>query len=318
MKRHFISVTFVLLLLLLTPVQVCGQRFRVATWNLENAFDTIHDEGKDDMEFTPASVRHWNGGRYWRKLKGISQTLAAMGLPELIGLQEVENAGVLHDLTRRTPLRRAGYEYVITDSPDSRGVDVALLYKPKDFSLITWRSLRVDSEKYGLRPTRDILHVTGVTGSDTLHVMVVHLPSRRNNNSATRQLRALAVETLCHALDSLTGKNVIVMGDCNAEPGDGVFRSLDPYLRTLLPTDRKTLSSRRGTYCFRGVWGFLDHILVSPNLFPYAEGEAEECRFPWLLRTRKQIPHRTYGGTSYLGGLSDHLPLTAMFSLERR
>lgn len=305
---------FVLLSMLLPLTSVHGQRFRVATWNIENAFDTVHDEGKDDHEFLPHAERRWHSGRYWRKLRGITQTLAAMELPALVGFQEVENDTVLRDLTRRTALWSARYKYVITDSPDERGVDVALLYNPKVFSLLSWHAVRIPSQEHGLRPTRDILVANGMVGKDTLHVCVVHLPSRRNNDRATRQNRALAVNTLCNILDSLKGRKVMIMGDFNAEPGDEIFTSLSQRLVTLMPTDRKILNDKRGTYYFRGVWGYLDHILVSPELHRHSLGKATECRFPWLLRTEKQIPRRTYGGTSYLGGLSDHLPLTAEFS----
>ena len=305
---------FVLLSMLLPLTSVHGQRFRVATWNIENAFDTVHDEGKDDHEFLPHAERRWHSGRYWRKLRGITQTLAAMELPALVGFQEVENDTVLRDLTRRTALWSARYKYVITDSPDERGVDVALLYNPKVFSLLAWHAVRIPSQEHGLRPTRDILVANGMVGKDTLHVCVVHLPSRRNNDAATRQNRTLAVHTLCNILDSLKGRKVMIMGDFNAEPGDEIFTSLSQRLITLMPTDRKILNDKRGTYYFRGVWGYLDHILVSPELHRHSLGKATECRFPWLLRTEKQIPHRTYGGTSYLGGLSDHLPLSVEFS----
>lgn len=286
----------------------------MATWNIENAFDTVHDEGKDDLEFLPNAERRWHSGRYWRKLRGITQTLAAMELPALVGFQEVENDTVLRDLTRRTALWPARYKYVITDSPDERGVDVALLYNPKVFSLLSWHAVRIPSQEHGLRPTRDILVANGMVGKDTLYVCVVHLPSRRNNDAATRQNRTLTVHTLCNILDSLKGRKVMIMGDFNAEPGDEIFTSLSQRLVTLMPTDKKTLNDKRGTYYFRGVWGYLDHILVSPELHRHSLGNATECRFPWLLRTEKQIPHRTYGGTSYLGGLSDHLPLTTEFS----
>lgn len=305
---------FVLLSMLLPLTSVHGQRFRVATWNIENAFDTVHDEGKDDLEFLPHAERRWHSGRYWRKLRGITQTLAAMELPALVGFQEVENDTVLRDLTRRTALWSARYKYVITDSPDERGVDVALLYNPKVFSLLSWHTVRIPSQEHGLRPTRDILVANGMVGKDTLHVCVVHLPSRRNNDAATRQNRTLAVHTLCNIMDSLKGRKVMIMGDFNAEPGDEIFTSLSQRLITLMPTDKKTLNDKRGTYYFRGVWGYLDHILASPELRRHSLGKATECRFPWLLRTKKQIPHRTYGGTSFLGGLSDHLPLTAEFS----
>lgn len=314
MKKRYLIV--LVILLHISGIRMHGQTFRVATWNLENAFDTAHDDGKDDLEFTPTTVRRWNSGRYWRKLRGISQTLAAMQLPDLVAIQEVENDTVLRDLTRRTPLRKAEYRYIMTDGPDRRGVDVALLYKKNSFTLLSWKSLHIDTERYGLRPTRDILLAHGVTGKDTLHIMVLHLPSRRNNNRATRLTRDIAVDVICHTMDSLNGRKVIVLGDFNAEPGDMIFERLEHHLCTLLPTEKKTLRGPRGTYYFRGIWGYLDHILVSPPLLSSACGKAEECRFPWLLRGKKQIPYRTYGGTSYLGGLSDHLPLTVSFSTE--
>ena len=307
---------FALLLILLPLISSHGQRFRVATWNIENAFDTLHDEGKDDYEFLPDAERRWHSGRYWRKLRGITQTLAAMELPALIGFQEVENDTVLRDLTRRTALWTARYKYIITHSPDTRGVNVALLYNPKVYSLLSWHAVRIPSREHGLRPTRDILVASGMVGKDTLHVCVVHLPSRRNNDKTTRRNRTLAVETLHNILDSLKGRKVMIMGDFNAEPGDEIFTSLSERTGTLMPTDKKTLNDKRGTYYFRGVWGYLDHILVSPELHHNAINKATECRFPWLLRTKKQIPHRTYGGTSYLGGLSDHLPLTADFEFQ--
>lgn len=307
----------VLLLMLLSMISAHGQRFRVATWNIENAFDTVCDESKDDLDFLPHAERHWHSGRYWRKLRGITQTLAAMELPVLVGFQEVENDTVLRDLTRRTALWSARYKYVITDSPDSRGVDVALLYNPKVFSLLSWHATRVPSVEQGLRPTRDILVASGIVGEDTLHVCVVHLPSRRNNDRATRQNRALAVATLCNVLDSLNDEKVLVMGDFNAEPDDEIFTHLSKRLVTMMPVDRKMQNEKRGTYYFRGIWGCLDHILVSPELHKRALGKATECRFPWLLRTEKQIPHRTYGGVSYLGGISDHLPLISDFNLNQ-
>ena len=298
---------------LFVAAPVAGQRFCVATWNVETAFDTIPAPGKEDKDYLPSSVMQWNSHRYWNKLKNLSQTIAAMGLPELIGVQEVENDTVLRDLTRRTPLRKAGYKFVMTDSPDARGIDVGLLYRTDRFTLLSWQAIRVPSDSLGLRPTRDLLLASGRVCSDTLHVIVVHLPSRRSSSKATVQLRHAVVSTLVETLCTLSGKKVLLMGDFNAEPGDRIFRQLSPYVTTLLPTDKKVLKGRRGTYYFRGVWGFLDHIMVSPALLPYAAGEASECRYTWLLKGKNAIPRRTYGGTSYLGGISDHLPLMATF-----
>lgn len=313
MKHLFMAI--LAYLALAQSVCAYGQKFRVATWNVENLFDTIHDEGKEDLEFLPLAQRKWNGQRYWRKLRNISQTLAAMELPHLVALQEVENDTVLRDLTRRTQLWPAGYKYIITDSPDTRGIDVALLYRPEAFCLLSWQSVRVPCQEYGLSPTRDILLAKGRVGQDTLNVCVVHLPSRRNNNLQARQKRYLALQKLCHLVDSLGDGKTLIMGDFNAEPGDTALAAFSSRVCTLLPTDRKTLRSRRGTYYFRGIWGFLDHIFVSSSLREQALEQARECRFPWLLRTAKEIPHRTYGGVNYIGGISDHLPLTAVLDM---
>lgn len=308
-----------ILLIILAPAIFChAQKFRVATWNVENTFDTIHDEGKDDYEFLPTAERKWHSGRYWRKLRGITQTLAAMELPALVGLQEVENDSVLRDLTRRTALWPAKYRYIITNSQDERGIDVALLYNPEVFSLTSWHPVRVPTNENGLRPTRDVLVASGIVGEDTLHVCVVHLPSRRNNNKSTRLSRELAVNALCNILDSLENRKILVMGDFNAEPGDKIFTQLSQQLITTMPTDKKTLRDMRGSYYFRGVWSFLDHILVTAELHDHCMQQAQECRFPWLLRTDKGIPHRTYGGTSYLGGISDHLPVILDIDISKQ
>lgn len=313
MKHLFAAI--LLSLALAHATGACGQKFRVATWNVENLFDTIHDAGKEDYEFLPTAGRQWNSQRYWRKLRNISQTLAAMELPHLVALQEVENDTVLRDLTRRTPLWSAGYRYIITDGRDERGIDVALLYRPEVFDLLSWRFVSIPVMEHGLSPTRDILVAKGRVGQDTLHVCVVHMPSRRNDNLQSRQKRYLAMQTLCHVVDSVGCGKILIMGDFNAEPGDTALAAFSSRMCTLLPTDRKTLRGRRGTYYFRGVWGFLDHIFVSPSLREQAGEQAWECRFPWLLRTQKEIPHRTYGGVNYIGGISDHLPLMTVLDM---
>lgn len=313
--KHLLTVILLALAMAHAEGQHAG-RLRVATWNVENLFDTLHNAGRLDHEFLPAAERRWTGRRYWHKLRSLAQTLAAMELPPLVALQEVENDTVLRDLTRRTQLWPARYRHVMTDSPDARGVDVALLYRPEVFTLFSWRAVRLPGRERGLPPTRDILVATGLVGQDTLHVCVVHLPSRRGNAAPARENRRLAMQALCDVADSLRGGKVIIMGDFNAEPGDESLSPLLSRMGSLLPSDRKTLRGRRGTYYFRGIWGFLDNIFVSPALLRHADGQARECRFPWLLRTAKEIPHRTYGGTAYLGGISDHLPLTADFLLD--
>ena len=160
--------------------------FRVMSWNVENLFDTHHDTLKNDNEFLPDAIRHWNYTKYKKKLADMARVITAVGEwnpPALVGLCEVENDSVLRDLTRRSVLKEAGYRYVMTNSPDQRGIDVALLYQRDQFKLISHQGIPIPhrSGKKKFRPTRDILHVCGMLlNSDTLDIFVVHLPSRQN------------------------------------------------------------------------------------------------------------------------------------------
>lgn len=299
-----------------------GRKDVVLFWNVENLFDCRHDTLKNDYDFLPEGSHLWTRRRYWHKLDDVSRTLAAVAeeegqWPSIVGLCEVENDTVLHDLTRRSTLRRAGYEYVMTESGDERGVDVALLYQPERFRLLGFHSVRVPSVQHGFHPTRDILCVSGrLPAGDTLHVVVVHLPSRAGYHKGSGRHRKLAVQTLRHTVDSLAGKPVLVMGDFNSEPRDPLFRQLCPPLRSLMPQQKRELRKAQGTYFFQGQWGYLDHILVSDTLFrKVRDGRARPLKYSFLLDEQGR-PWRTFRGPSYAGGFSDHLPLKAVLCAE--
>ena len=288
-------------------------------WNVENLFDCHDDSLKLDEDFLPGGSHHWTPGRYWKKLDNVARTLAAVadaegGWPALIGMCEVENDSVLRDLTRRSPLRSAGYRYVMTDSPDERGVDVALLYQPERFRLLEHHAIRVPSVQNGFHPTRDILCASGVLLSgDKLNLFVVHLPSRAGYHKDCKQHRKLAVQTLRQAVDSIGNGLVLVMGDFNSEPRDPLVRQLCPPLRSLMPQSRRALRRAQGTYFFQGQWSFLDHFLASNVLaVRIKDGEVKAVRFPFLLDEQGH-PWRTFRGPSYAGGFSDHLPLMVRF-----
>lgn len=304
----FLSVT----LLTFSLLEIRAQK--VLWYNVENVFDTKHDSLKNDYDFLPDGSYHWTPWRYWRKLDNISRVIAAVaeqsGWPMLVGMCEVENDTVLRDLTLRSPLRAAKYSYVHVEGPDFRGVDCCLLYQPALFCLQGSESIRVPSAEHGLRPTRDILHVWGqLTRTDSLlHIFVLHFPSRAGDNKSSTQNRMLAAETLCTALDKLEGQRVLVMGDFNAEPDDPIFRPILQRLISLIPQKRRDLRKERGTYYYQGLWGFIDHILVSPAMQKCCEPLAHVAKFPFLL-TEKGTPWRTYQGPAYKGGYSDHLPL---------
>lgn len=298
------------------PPEGCGEirAQRMVSWNVENLFDTEHDTLKNDRDFTPEGSYHWTKSKYWRKLDNISRTLAAIaedsGWPMLVALCEVENDTVLRDLTLRSTLRIAKYHYIHYESPDQRGVDVAILYQPSLFTPEGSIPINIPSKEEGLRPTRDILHVWGhKTGSDSLmHVFVVHFPSRSGSSKDADRNRMLAAQTLCHALDSLRGEQILVMGDFNAEPHDPIFTPIEKHLVSLIPQSRKELRKAQGTYYYQGLWAFIDHMLASPSLLPHLEDEAHVAKYPFLL-TEKGTPLRTFQGPTYKGGVSDHLPL---------
>lgn len=301
-----------ILTLLIACSRVSAQtRFRVMEWNVENLFDTAHDYGRNDLEFTPESERQWNSRRYWKKLDDIARIITIVGdgePPALVGLCEVENDTVMRDLTKRSSLRTLGYDYLMTDSPDERGVDVALMYKRGLFLPLGHECLRVPSVENNLKPTRDILHVWGrMIGDDTLHAMVCHLPSKAGDSPTSAHHRRLAVQTIAHAIDSLIKQDpdirLILMGDFNTDPRDRVFKLLCPPMHTLMPTKWKELQKPQGTYYYQKLWSYIDHMLVTAPLL-YDENEknrAQAARFDWMKRT--------YGGTAYLGGISDHQPL---------
>jgi endonuclease/exonuclease/phosphatase family metal-dependent hydrolase len=301
--------------------------FTVVELNCENLFDTVPDPVRQDREFVPDSPHRWTGPRYWRKLNRIGQVVLSCGetggaeaLPDLVALTEVENDTVMRDLTRRSLLRQAGYEYVMTDGPDLRGIDVALLYSPFAFRLITHRSLRV-SPLPGMRPTRDILYVSGeLLGGDTLHVFVVHAPSRSSGERATRPHRELVARRLTAAVDSLRQLSprarVLILGDFNDYAGDASLQLLTGHRLTDVSAQARGSHGARGTYRYHGIWGSLDHIFCD-------ERSAAMLRFcaindaPFLMEPDTRYggmkPRRTYLGPRYLGGFSDHLPLVAQF-----
>lgn len=307
-------------------LSLSGQtRFRVVTWNVENMFDCEDDTLTQDEEFLPEGVRGWTWGRYWRKVTDIGRVVMGIGEtepPALVALCEVENERVMQDIAKRGGLWSLGYDYVMTDGPDARGIDVALMFQPALFCLLGHESRRVPSVAHGLRPTRDLLHAWGkVPSGDTLHVVVCHLPSRVGDHRSAQINRRLAVETLMQLTDSLLTADphacMLVMGDFNATLRDKVFKPLTSSLVPLTP-DRRRPSS--GSYRFRGNWSWIDHILVSQALLEHVGAGEWQTRLytqPWMQRPSSDgnwYPRRTYLGTIYNGGVSDHVPVYFDFS----
>ncbi len=323
LSRSFASL-WMTFFFIFSPVAIHSQEsFRILFWNVENLFDTKDDPQKNDNEFLPDATRHWDNFRYWNKLKNVAKGIIASGdgyVPDLVGLCEVENDSCLYDLTRRSPLREADYRYVMTDSPDRRGIDVALLYQRGSFKLLRHQSVRIPYERSGKGPTRDILHVVGkVLSGDTLDVFVCHAPSRSGGQGKSEAYRRLVSGILKHTVDSVMlirqHPCVVVMGDFNDYPTGKSMQTLcsDGRLHNLMK-DKK-----EGTYRYRGEWGILDQFLVSENLLEQngcirtSARHAQILRHSFLLEEDKKYggdkPYRTYNGMKYQGGFSDHLPI---------
>ena len=298
--------------------------FTFVELNCENLFDYLHDEGKQDVEYLPESTRHWTKKRYWHKLNNIAQELISCsedGIPDLIALCEVENDSVMRDLTKRSLLRHAGYEYLMTTSPDQRGIDVALLYSPFTFAPIRSYPIRVEPIK-GMRATRDILYVCGETVSgDTLHVFVVHQPSKFGGEKYSRPFRREVADRVCQSIDSICSVSqnpkLLIAGDFN-DGADGY--SLLPYYQHDLQNitkDAKGGYGVRGTYKYKGEWESIDHILASPIIYDKVYSAVIHSPL-FLLEDDTQYggyrPRRTYNGMRYQPGYSDHLPLIVRFT----
>ena len=311
------------LLLLSSFLSMAQTRLTIVELNAENLFDTRHDTLKNDYEFLPDSPRHWTRTKYWQKLNRIGQTIISCGedssgwtLPDIVGLCEVENDSVLFDLTRRSLLRKARYEYVMTASDDVRGIDVALLYSPFSFRLIKADTIRV-LPLSEMRPTRDILHVEGeIENGDMLHIFLLHAPSRMGGELYSRPFRKHVMEQLCSAIDSLRSQyanpKLLVMGDFNDYADSPSLQLAYEHGLFNVATGAHGRNGAKGTYRYHGEWGSLDQILVSENLRSWVK----DCRIndaPFLLEKDTKYggvkPRRNYNGMRFNNGFSDHLPL---------
>ena len=305
---------------------------RVMFYNVENLFDIYDDSLKNDESFTPEGDHHWNNYKYYEKLNNISKTMVAVGgweAVEIIGLCEIENRKVLDDLVKHKSLKPTNYQILHQESPDKRGIDVALLYRSDKIKVDTVQWINVFLGT-GQRPTRDILYATLRTENEAVfHVFVNHWPSRYGGQMKSDPKRKTAARTIRVVVDSIlassTQANILLMGDFNDEPDN---ESIHDVLRakndtsfadsTELYNMMSNIHGNRGSHKYQGNWGVLDQFMVSKSLY---NGEnrlktedgplifsapflfTEETKYPGLK------PYRTYNGRKYSAGYSDHLPI---------
>ncbi len=309
----------------------------VAFYNVENLFDLENEPGKNDEEFTPESDKNWDLIKYRKKLADISRVISGINegdLPEIVGLCEVENEQVLTELVQTGLLANGKYEIVHHESPDFRGIDCALVYRPEEFKVTDHFTVSVSFENDPESVTRDILYVKGRTRNrEEFHIFVNHWPSRIGGVAQTEPKRLAVARILKGKIDSVmassSNAHIIVMGDMNDDPDN---KSLMEVLNAQPPsTPGATLvnlmfpdfKDGKGTYNYRGNWNMLDNLIVSPGLiddkgFRCVEEKGHIFREEWMEyknRDGEISPNRTYGGPNYYGGVSDHFPV--YFRLRR-
>ncbi len=316
----------------------------IGFYNIENLFDTIDSPDIDDTEYTPGSSKQWNTQRYQRKLERLSTVIGAMGQDlhpngvSILGLSEVENKQVVEDLAAHPTLAKRNYKVVHEHSPDRRGIDVALMYDPAMFTLLSHKAYRLNIPEQPEFRTRDQLLVSGILDGDTIHVIVAHWPSRRGGEKRSMPNRMAAGDLGRHIIDSLLQRNpearIAYMGDLNDDPVD---KSITQNLKA--SGDAKVARGSMlfnpmyapyqkgiGSLAWRDSWNLFDQILISPALLEGAGGKYKYygVRIFNEAYLRQQdgnfagYPFRTYVGDTYKDGYSDHFPVFLILVKEVR
>ena len=330
--------------------------YGIGFYNLENLFDTCHDEGKNDYEYLPDGRNKWTGLKYSHKLRNMARVLSEMGTDKLpmgcaaIGVSEVENAKCLTDLCNQEPLKQRGFRFVHIEGPDSRGVDCALLYNPR---LFTVRNVKLVpyiyiKEEDSNRATRGFLTVSGTLAGEHVTIIVNHLPSRFAGSfyreEGGRQLHVLKDSLLKDDPDV----KLLIMGDMNDDPQDASMAVALGARRKIADVEDDglwnpwwdVLASGRGTLQYDGKWNLFDQIILSRSLLDRKRMQKTldfkpgDIHCDKLKYYRHQVFNRdylfqkdgkykgntlrTHAGGAWLNGYSDHLPTVVYLIKEQK
>lgn len=318
------------------------ETLRFMFYNAENLFDIYDDSLTNDEEFLPGGLRRWNYSRYSGKLNSLYKVITAAAEwspPAIVSFCEVENRRVIEDLIYKTPLTRSDWGIVHADSPDERGIDVCLIYRKEILTLLGY-NYRIPS-KVGKSDfsTRSVLHAWFRSGTDTIHFILNHWPSRRGGVLAGEELRLSLSHMVREMADSLQEEGnsrvkIIIAGDFNCNPDDPAIKLICGMPESdsvqvsggIINLASDSFSFSEGTYRYNGIWDMFDQIMVSGWLLKSPEGlYTSKAMFrifrpDFLLRKDPRFPgyspFSTYRGYSYQGGFSDHLPV--LLDLQKR
>lgn len=329
-----------LLLTLLTFPASSQSEYKVSVvgfYNLENIFDTENDTTIKDDDFTPDGDLVWTEEKYWEKQANLARVISEIGTdyaPDglaVLGVAEVENRKVLEDLVQQAAIKNRNFKVIHEHSPDKRGIDVSFLYREKYFQYEGHRCYPVKLKELDEdnRPTRDVMHVWGELYGEDVHFFVNHWPSRSGGEAATVDKRKMAAQVNKKVVDSLLLEDphakIIVMGDFNDDPTSASIKKVLDVKGNKRKVRKGELygpfedyyKKGLGTLAYRDSWNLFDQIILSYGLIdPRQKGlqlyKAGIFKKDYLISKKgnfKGYPFRTYGGSRYQGGYSDHLPV---------
>ena len=310
----------------------------IAFYNVENLFDTINDVNKNDEASPIMEIKFNRSEIYNKKVNNMASVIADIGTdlvkksPSIVGLCEVENRNVIEDLLKDKNLKDKNYEIIHYDSPDERGIDVAMIYNEDVFKITSTKSHELiiyDNKSSKRNYTRDQLVVSGLLEGELIHLIVNHWPSRSGGEERSRAGRMAAAELNKKIIDSLQGKykdaKIITMGDFNDDPHDDSMKKILNAKKHIKDVEEngiynpmETILSDQGigTNAYRDVWQLFDQILVSKpfldkNYDSYQFYKAGVFNKSYLINKSgryKGYPFRSFSWGSFTGGYSDHLP----------
>ena len=315
----------------------------IAFYNVENLFDTINDPKTWDDDRTPKGKDKWTSIIYKKKLNNIAKVIADIGFdltnqaPSIIGLCEIENRRVLEDLIKTESLIKEDYQIIHYDSPDERGIDVAMLFKQNRFKLSSSKTYPLYlKRKDGSRDyTRDHLLVSGFLDKDPIHFIINHWPSRSGGQMRSEPSRILAGKVNKKIIDSILQSNpkanIISMGDFNDNPSD---KSIKPILNTTFKKSKikewqlfnpmeELYRKGYGSYRYRDKWDMIDQFFLSKNLVDNKNGlfflKASVFNKKYLINPSGKYegyPFKSFAGGKFLNGYSDHFPIYLYLAKE--
>ena len=355
MRRFYLIALALVLLAPAASAQKVQKSHVIGFYNLENLFDIYHDEGKNDYEYLPEGANQWTEVKYQKKLHNMATVIRAMKdenkvYHTILGVSEIENRNVLEDLVMQPEIADANFQIVHYDGPDRRGVDVGLLYRPDQFTLLESRSIpftfdspsitfSMDSlEKANFR-TRDVLEVRGTIGDEMFAFYVTHLPSRIGGKSGDLRARGAEIiyENAMKLMEQYPGIKIAVMGDMNDNPFD---ESMVTYLhgKEAIPEVGKEdffdpflsmIKAGFGSLAYQGAWCIFDIIMVNESLVNPVKGTygikplvkkkfyGRVFQLPWMTQQEGQYkgtPKRTSSNGAFINGYSDHYPTYIVIS----